>query len=266
MLLIHGFGNEAHIWDDFAPTVAPHYQLYALDLRGHGESDWDPEARYEYENHVADLEAVVDGLGFDRFVLVGHSLGGRVAMRYAGRHPERIAGLVVVDSGPELDRRGIARIHLDVSEHRDPSFASVAEYENHLAHAYTAATPSAIKRMALHGLKQREDGRYILKMDIGLRDWGTAGGASPEDLAKELAAHEAESTRALWDALATIPCPTLVVRGAASDILSADVADRMVDDVLQNGSLAVVPQAGHSVMTDNPAGFGEAVRGFVLGE
>ena len=57
-----------------------------------------------------------------------------------------------------------------------------------------------------------------------------------------------------------------MVRGAASDIMSAEVADRMVDEVLQNGRLAVVGQAGHSVMTDNPEGFAEAVGGFVLGE
>jgi pimeloyl-ACP methyl ester carboxylesterase len=68
----------------------------------------------------------------------------------------------------------------------------------------------------------------------------------------------------LWEALARIESPTLVVRGAASDILSPEVADRMVDEVLRNGRLAVVGQAGHSVMTDNPEGFRDAVAGFVL--
>ena len=72
--------------------------------------------------------------------------------------------------------------------------------------------------------------------------------------------------QAHWDALAKIPCPTLVVRGAASDILSPDVADRMVEDVLPKGRLAVVARAGHSVMTDNPDGFREAVCAFVLGD
>jgi pimeloyl-ACP methyl ester carboxylesterase len=70
----------------------------------------------------------------------------------------------------------------------------------------------------------------------------------------------------MWDALAALPCPVLVVRGAASDILSPEIADRMVEDVLQNGRLAVVPQAGHSVMTDNPSGFNEAVAAFVLSD
>jgi pimeloyl-ACP methyl ester carboxylesterase len=78
-------------------------------------------------------------------------------------------------------------------------------------------------------------------------------------------AHERDTAKRLWDALARIPCPTLVVRGAASDILSPEIADRMVDEALAKGQLAVVPQAAHSVMTDNPAGFGEAVARFVLG-
>ena len=259
MLLIHGFGNEAHIWDDFAPVVAEHYRVLALDLRGHGESAWDPEGRYDYEDHMADLDCVTAALGIDRMVVVGHSLGGRVSMLYAGRHPERFAGLVIVDSAPELEARGIVRIRMEVEEHRDPSFQSVAEYEDILAHNYPAATPDALKRMARHGLKQRDDGRYVLKMDTVYR---SATAASMN--ADELAAREEENARAMWTALEKLPSPTLVVRGAASDIMSADVADRMVDDVLPNGRLAIVPQAGHSVMTDNPDAFAKAVGEFVL--
>ena len=100
LVLVHGFGNDAHIWDDFAPVAAPHYRVLALDLRGHGDSAWPLHAEYEYAHHVADLEAVLDGLGIERLVLVGHSLGGRVAMLFAGVHPERMAGLVIVDSAP----------------------------------------------------------------------------------------------------------------------------------------------------------------------
>ena len=81
----------------------------------------------------------------------------------------------------------------------------------------------------------------------------------------ELARREESNQRAMWAALEALSSPTLVVRGAASDILSADVADKMVDDVLADGRLAVVPQAGHSVMTDNPTGFAEVVSEFGLG-
>jgi pimeloyl-ACP methyl ester carboxylesterase len=96
-------------------------------------------------------------------------------------------------------------------------------------------------------------------MDPALR-----GSFSSAETPEQAALREKEAEQAQWDALARVPCPTLVVRGAASDILSPDVADRMVDDVLQKGRLAVVPRAGHSVMTDNPDGFRDAVADFVL--
>jgi pimeloyl-ACP methyl ester carboxylesterase len=259
MVLVHGFGNEAHLWDDFAPTVAGHYRVIALDLRGHGDSDWDPDGRYDYTNHVADLEAVTRELGFERMVLVGFSLGGRVAMLYAGLHPEKLAGMVIVDSAPVLDARGTTRIRMEVAEHRDPAFSTLAEYENILAHNYPAATPEAIKRMARNGLRQREDGKYVLKMDTAYR-----GARGPKLGPDELASREEQHVQDMWAALEKLPCPTLVVRGAASDIMSPEVADRMVDEVIPNATLAVVPQAGHSVMTDNPEEFNQAVAEFVL--
>ena len=261
VLLVHGFGNEAHIWEDFAPAVADTYQVLAMDLRGHGDSSWDEQARYDYADHERDLEAVITGLGFERLVLVGHSLGGRVCIRYAAAHPEQIAGLVIVDSAPELDPRGIVRISQDVEQHRDPTFESIGQYENYLSTSYPAATPESIRRMARNGLTQREDGRYALKMDIAFRS-RVAEGASAE----EIAIAEKATTDVLWEALRKIECPTLVVRGAASDIMSADVADRMVEDEMSNATLAVVGQAGHSVMTDNPDGFRDCVCAFMLGE
>jgi len=262
LLLLHGFGNEAHIWDDFAPSVAEYYRVLALDLRGHGDSDHDPAGRYDYDDHLSDIEAIVGELGLERMVLVGHSLGGRIATLYAGRHAEKMAGLVIVDSAPELDRRGIVRIHMDVAKSTDPSFASPQQYESILAHSYPAATPAAIRRMAQHGLKRREDGRYVLKMDTKFR--GAVG--QERGSAEQMYEHEKKTTTALWKALGKISCPTLVVRGAASDIVSADMAERMAEAVLRNGRLSVVPQAGHSVMTDNPEGFRDVVTDFVLGE
>ncbi len=78
------------------------------------------------------------------------------------------------------------------------------------------------------------------------------------------AAMEEESKR-LWTALENLPCPALVVRGAASDVFDPDTADRMVDDVIPNATLAVIPSAGHSVMLDNPEAFTKALSDFVLG-
>jgi len=261
MLLLHGFGNEAHIWDDFAPIVAPHYRTLALDHRGHGQSDWDREGRYDIDTLADDVETVTAALGIERMVLVAHSLGGRVATVFAGRHPERIAGLVIVDIGPEVDLRGSLRIRQDVESNLSPVFDSVEEYARALSLSYPAAQPEALRRMALHGVRRREDGRFELVMDPALRGITAGRNASAEAEQQENALRQR-----MWDALAALPCPVLVVRGAASDILSPETADRMVDEVLQNGRLAVVAQAGHSVMTDNPRGFNDAVASFVLSD
>ena len=259
LLLLHGFGNDAHIWDDFAPSVAPHYHVFALDHRGHGDSAWDPERRYEHETMVEDVERVTSELGIERLVVVGHSLGGRIATLFAGRHPERMAGLVIVDVGPEVDARGKLRIRMDVESRPTPVYASAAEYARDLSLAYPEARPDALARMAEHGLRRRADGLYELKIDPALR-----GAMSASETPAEGEAREREMERVLWDALRKIPCPTLVVRGAASDILAPDVADRMVEEVLPKGRLAVVARASHSVMTDNPDGFRDAVCEFVL--
>ena len=257
MVLLHGHGNEAHLWDDFVPSVLEHYRVLAVDQRGHGDSDWDAEGRYHPDHMADDLEKVLAHFEIDRFVLVGFSMGGRVSMVFAERHPERLAGLVLVDIAPELDPRGIARIGNEMSEQRAPVFTSVEEYARMLSLNYPAGQPAAIQRMAKYGLKQREDGLYEMKMDPGLRS------DRPDD--EEAKKQEELFIQRQWDALAKVPCPTLVVRGAASDILAPDTADRMVEDVLQNGILEVVPQAAHSVATDNPEGFERAVCSFVLG-
>ena len=234
LLLVHGYSNEAHIWDDFAPEIAPYYRTVALDLRGHGDSDWDPEHRYAHEDMVRDLEAVTEALEMERLVLVAHSLGGRVSTLFAGAHPERVAGLVIVDVGPEVDPRGTTRIR-DEARRGEARFETLADFERALSLLYPMAKPSAVKRMALHMTREDPCGKRVLRLDPYLRGEG-------QD-ARDEAEYERYVTaleQSLWDALAKVRCPTLVIRGAASDVFSADTADRMVDDVLEKGRLEVV--------------------------
>ena len=259
LLFLHGFSNDAHVWDWIAPVVAPHYRVIALDQRGHGDSDADPEGRYDHETMARDANAALQSLGVSRAVIVGHSLGGRVAMRFAGLFPEKLAGLVIVDSAPDLDARGTTRISLDVQQ-QDWSFASVADYERVLQRQYAVTAPEILAKLAVHWTRKRADGRYELKLDPGFMK--ARKGVSAED-AKAWSEQEAKH---LWAALAKLPCPALVVRGAASDVMSAEVADRMVDEVIPRARLETVARAGHSVMLDNPAAFETALTGFVLGE
>ena len=259
LVFLHGFSNDAHVWDECAPLVAPHYRTLALDLRGHGDSDRDPERRYDHVSMAEDVEAALASLGIERVVLVGHSMGGRVAMHFAGRNPEKMAGLVIIDSGPELDTRGTTRIRME-AESSEPVFKSRGEYERLMIELYPAAPPATMTRLARHWSRERPDGTVEPKLDPAFGRW-----RDPKLSREELEALSRAESEALWKALEAVPCPTLVVRGAASDVLSPEVADRMVDDVLQNGQLAVVAAASHSVMLDNAEGFNKALSSFVLG-
>lgn len=259
LLFLHGFSNDAHVWDLIAPVIAPHYRVLAFDQRGHGDSDRDPEGRYDHETMARDVNAALESLGIARVVIVGHSMGGRVAMRFAGLFPEKLAGLVVVDSAPDLDARGTTRISLDVQQ-QDWSFGSVAEYERVLQRQYAVTKPELLAKLAVHWTRRREDGRYELKLDPGFMK---ARQGVTAEAAKAWSEQEAKH---LWAALAGLPCPALVVRGAASDVMSAEVADKMVDDVIPKAVLETIARAGHSVMLDNPEAFEKALTGFVLGE
>ncbi len=257
-LLLHGFSNEAHIWDDLVPTLAPAYRVLALDQRGHGESDADEGSGYDHETMARDVEAVLESLGIERLVVCGHSMGGRVSMRFAERNPEKLAGLILVDVGPELDERGVSRITTD-AERQEPVFESRDQYASLLSRNYPAARPEAIQRMAEHELRERPDGKFELKLRLDMKALRARRAET------ETEEYVREETRRLWSILEGLACPTLVVRGAASDVLSPEVADRM-EEAIPNGELAVIAQAGHSVMTDNPDAFRDAVARFALGE
>ncbi len=261
MLFLHGFSNSCRVWDQIAPVMAPYYRVVALDQRGHGDSDHDPERRYDPESMARDAEAALAALRIERVVVVGHSMGGRVSMQLAARNPDALAGLVLVDIGPENDPRGTARISLDVQQ-QDWSFDSVEAYLRVLVRQYPETPPPTLAKMAEHWTRPRDDGRFELKMDTAFM---TRFG---DDDAADREAREKADREAAWAMLRGLKCPTLVVRGAASDILSADVADRMVDEAIPEGlgQLAVVPQAAHSVMLDNALEFERALSRFALGE
>lgn len=91
-VLIHGFGEGGFVWDEFALRLATDCAVLAMDLRGHADSEWDIEARYDLEAHTMDLQRLIGASTQDDIVLVGHSMGAAIALRLAARH-ERIAEL-----------------------------------------------------------------------------------------------------------------------------------------------------------------------------
>src|SRR5947207_14058787 len=104
LLLLHGFTGHAHAWDTLSLALQPHFHVYALDQRGHGDSD--PADVYNAVAAFDDIAGVVDQLGLTSLLLVGLSMGGRNAMNFAATRPRRMPKRVVVDVGRETRKRG----------------------------------------------------------------------------------------------------------------------------------------------------------------
>ena len=110
ILMLHGNSQQAHSWDFVSLALSNRYHSIVLDQRGHGDSDWAPDGDYSVEAQQKDLDAFVEALGLDNFNLIGHSMGGRNAYVWASRHPDKLKSLVIVDTGPETQRRGQDRM------------------------------------------------------------------------------------------------------------------------------------------------------------
>jgi pimeloyl-ACP methyl ester carboxylesterase len=240
-LLIHGFGEGSHAWSEFAPSLGSMCRTIAIDLRGHGDSSWDPGRTYDVNSHTADVSRALATLRLDKLIVIGHSMGGDIAIRLATEAQNRILALVIVDYGPRLDPAAAAKVRSDFNESAK-IYSSVSEYASLLSTTRPLASSDVLERFASGALRLNEKGRFQLKCDPEMgRD--SASNAAPP-------APEAAS----WLMLEAVKCPTLVVRGQGSAVLSQAVAERMVRS-LQDGQLRLVDCAGHGLLLDNPKGF-----------
>jgi pimeloyl-ACP methyl ester carboxylesterase len=247
MVLLHGLRGHAHSWDDVSAAMCQDYHVLALDQRGRGDSDWAPSGDYSTEAYVADLAAFCEVLGLDSFVLAGHSMGGRNSMAFTARYPEKVQKLIIVDVGPVIDRKGAERISREVSEVPEEfdSFDAVVE---HMAKQNRFAADPVLRRRLQYATKELPNGKFGWRYDLAIREQRRQGAAAP--------------ALDLWPALAQITCPTLVVRGTDTDLLSPEVARRMEDELAQ-GKLVEVQRAGHMVFEDNPEDFISQLASFL---
>jgi pimeloyl-ACP methyl ester carboxylesterase len=247
LVLLHGITGHARTWDRLAPDLGHAFRVIALDQRGHGDSHPAADGDYSTAAMAVDLGAVADALGLSTFTLLGLSMGGRVAIAFAGTQPARVDRLVIVDIGPDIHLPGLQRVRsmmAGASEHIE----SVDQAMEYIRRANPRYDEAELRHRVTHGLKRLPDGELAWKYDRALREMMRSGGRREE--------------MDLWGPLGRITCPTLVVRGAESDILSPEIAKRMMD-TLREGRLVEVPEAGHTVPGDQPAAFAAAVRAFL---
>jgi esterase len=156
ILFLHGGALTAHTWDLCCLALRDEFHCMALDQRGHGDSDWAPDADYSIAAQREDVRGFVDKLGLDRFVLVGMSMGAINALAFAVSYTERLSSLVLIDAGPEVRRRGSSRIRDFVNGGAKPESLD-AIIERALAFN-PRRDPKVLRRSLMHNLRQQTDG------------------------------------------------------------------------------------------------------------
>ena len=244
VVCVHGYTSSAQAFSALARRLNDRCRLICPDVRGHGESEWSPDRAYRYMHQAADLAAFVDRMELGRYTLIGTSMGGIIAMVHAAEYARRLNGLVLNDIGPDAEP-GTQRITQTVNARPDDfaTFDEAMAYRREIS-PITANRPLDDQReLALGVLRQGADGRWKWKLD-------------PAYVTGRVAriAEDAPVRSAAWATLARLECPTLVLWGSTSDVLSEAQAKRMVE-ILPHGELVVVPGVGHAPTLVEPAAF-----------
>jgi pimeloyl-ACP methyl ester carboxylesterase len=239
LVCVHGYTGSADAFNGFARHFRDRFHIVALDVRGHGESAWSPSGAYTYRDQAGDLAAFVDHLGLGPFILLGTSMGGIIAMTYAMEHGQLLRALLVNDVGPDAEQ-GSQRITQMVGSRPD-AFATLdaaMAYRREVSPIVAGRSIADQRELALGVLRQLPDGKWGWKMDPAYIRQRVERGAPVRPN--------------LWPALAQLACPTLVVWGTTSDVLSEAQARRMVE-TLPKGELLEIPGVGHAPSLVEPA-------------
>lgn len=253
VVMLHGIRGYGETFAGVAQALQPQCRIIALDQRGRGQSDWDPARNYYTDTYVADLAALVDTLGLDRFDLLGHSMGGINAIVYAARHPTRVRRLVIEDAGPGAFEAspGATRIRkeLATTPERFDSWEAASEFMRRLR---PSVTEEARQQRLRSMLKPVETGGYTWCYDHA----GIAATRLNPDLSRVVD---------LLPCVQAIACETLVLRGARTDYLQAEMLVQM-QRINPRITGLDIPNAGHYIHDDQPGLFNQAVREYLLRE
>jgi esterase len=240
ILLLHGGNQSAHSWDLVSLHLADRYHVFALDQRGHGDSEWSRDQDYSIDARVLDALAFIEDQLLEAPVVIGHSMGGRVTMEMAIAKPDLARGLVLVDVGPERSTNGVDVIHNFVT--RNVEFDDLDEFLDNVVRHDRFRSREHVARTIKYNMLRRVDGKFVSKVDR----------------------HRAPvpASYLTLDDVRELLCPVLVVRGAESDILGPEAAQRFVD-ALPKGQFKTVPHCGHNVHSGNTQGFLTAIQPFL---
>jgi pimeloyl-ACP methyl ester carboxylesterase len=233
-ILLHGGGQSRSAWRGAARRLAEAgYRAAAMDLRGHGDSDWSPGKHYSFDDYAYDLARTIDALGAPA-VLVGASLGGHVSVVMAARHPDKVRALALADVTPWIDEGEIGSVMRAAMRRMGQGVASLEEAAQLVADLRGGEPRRDLSGLAYH-LRKAADGRWYWKWD-------------PAYLAEANLRHGGED--GLFVAAARrLRCPVLVMRAEFSTVTTADQVElfRAAVPWLQD---VVIPGAGHMLTGD----------------
>lgn len=243
LLLLHGGAANTHWWDWLAPELAGSCRVLALDFPGHGRSDWPRPPRYRMGDFVAAVVGFAEAMGLPRLDLVGHSMGGKVGMLVAAKHPRRVQRLVILDATPDVSADGLAEMR-QISTRPMRLFPSrtAAARAFRLIPRETVAPAARLRALATRSTRHRGHGRWSIGPD---REF--FGRVVPQ---------------VAWPVLPRILCPTLIVRAERSSILSRHTAE-MLRRAIPGARLHEVPDTCHHLIFERPAEVGRRVRDFL---
>ncbi|MBD52061.1 MAG: alpha/beta hydrolase [Acidimicrobiaceae bacterium] len=246
VILQHGGGQTRHAWKGAGQKLAEAgYLAVSLDARGHGDSDWAPDGDYSTDSLVEDLVAIVEHLG-QRPILVGASMGGGTSLTAVGEARVAAEALVLVDTAPQIEIGGVRKIRNFMGQAPD-GFTSLEE----VAEAISNYQPHRKRSRNLEGLAKNvrlwPDGRYRWHWD-------------PEFMQRK--GSIADRVRRQEEAAKNIGCPSLLVRGGLSDVLSEEGAQAYLE-LVPHSEYANVGDAAHMVAGDRNDVFVSAVLSFL---
>jgi len=236
VLLLHSLAAHGHWWDWVASQLRDRYHVIALDLRGHGGSEWAPPGPggYTFDDYVGDVAAVIDVLGWQRPIVMGHSLGGYLAALLASTHPDRVGAVVIADImtgfNDELSARAARQ-----AQRPGPEFANPAEAgaRFRLAPPETTASADALHHLGMTAVVERRPGVWEYAFD------------------RRVFLHPPPDP---WPFLPRVACPMLVARGESSPVMTREAAERVAGAV-PRATVVELPGTFHHLIVDDPAGF-----------
>jgi len=237
LLLTHGMAAHTHWWDSVVPLWKGVFHAAALDFRGHGDSDWLEDAPYESARWVEDIETARKSLGWERFILVGHSMGARIALDYAQRHGDRLRGVSAIDFLPEF-YESRSRRHEKTRSRAQPVYDNeeVMLSKFRLQPPGTLLDEQGLRELGRHGVKKGPAG-WTWKFDW--RSFSFPYGP-------------------VWEQLPNISVPAQIMRGEHSTVMPREVMDKVVA-ALPRGRGVEIAGAHHHVPLDKPAELAAAV-------